>query len=953
MNKKLKIATAAVSVVMAGTMAFGIFGCSSNNSSKTSGKQEKYTVGTGDISNTTLNLNIGDNTQRSVSFKVGELISGTVKLPDGKSYSSSSLKPAWEAFQSMVGCKFNDVFSVTSKKVSTAKIATASGSRLVDMDIITDSAAEVSTYSADLLDLSNYLEEMPNYKAFLDANPIVRLSLTSNTKTGAMYYAPYFDGNNDVEKYELFKINWVQSLLDAAEGDANTTYKSQALEKQKSTGHADTLSTSTAIASFMGKTGKYHTDVLDKDGNKLAAGIDVNYDKALAAAKGVNGLGAAITATGVAAYTGDSGNIVDILNYVINNKEGEVTGAQLLKIVQEYIKVAYYVGGTDTAFYTQAGYKLSDVFVGNSAAWDVDLYAALGRVLVTNPSLLKSGKAGNTVGGKDATALQNVYLLAARQNNMQRMIDTVSMVGQLYGIRGLESKNIYSYIDFNGNLQDPRGDNATYEAMLKFNAFWQEGLVETGGSGSNGDQSYRGTKDQAVIEALSTYDYVNTQTPAGFELDGKVAKGKYDIEEGYNYAPVITPVSKWDEDSDGAVQEDEYFRFTESWRTTKDTGFCVPVNNVKNDPAKLQAVLKFIDTMFSNDGQIVLTYGPKSTSATAGDGFWYNEEATAAQVTAGQYFEFQGKKLYSTVNYGGKYQPHIEANVYDAYYGQQTKEGVKFDASGITYAGKKLTKPATDDGVKKNATVEGDVYVVTSTNTYKKLSGKYPADGFVVTADVAENTDAPTGAKYYVDKDGNILGSSGKKLPLISNSVNQWTTNATLNYTNFARYVIGSALAIGNKLQSFEFQLTSKMGRAGALVVDNALVKDGNANGIIRHTENKITANKWYIAVPTLLPYSQAQKNDLTSSYKDLFTNGENDTFTNNKNNSTNIYWEIIKNGLNAAKYNGSFNLGLTGTTTVDAIVSAVKSKGFAAYETIKNEAWASALTYYNTSLNK
>lgn len=947
MNNKLKIASAAVAVVMAGTMAFGMFGCGSSTSNKKSDKQEKYTVGTGSISNVTLNLNIGDNTQRSVSFKVGELISGTVKLPDGKSYSSSSLKPAWSAFQEMVGCKFNDVFSVTSKKVSTAKTSTATGSTLADMDIITDSAAEVSTYSSDLLDLSNYLNEMPNYKAFLDANPIVRLSLTSNTKTGAMYYAPYFDGNNDLEKYELFKINWVQSLLDAEAGDTTTTYKTHAEAKKAS------AATSTAITSYMGKTGSYHTDVLDKDGVKLAAGIDVNYDKALAAARSTTGLGEAITATGVAAYTGTSGNIVDIMNYVIDGKEGVVTGAQLLKIMQEYIKVAYYVGGTETPFYTQTGYKLSDVFVGNASAWDVDLYAALGRVLVTNPSLLKSGKAGNTVGGEGATELKNVYLLAARQNNMQRMIDSVSMIGQLYGVRGLESKNIYSYIDANGELQDPRGDADVYNAMLAFNGFWQEGLVTTGGSGSAGDQSYHGTSGQAVIEALSTYDYVNTQTPAGFELDGKVKKGKYDIEEGYNYAPIITPVSKWDEDSSGAVEADEYFRFTESWRTTKDTGFCVPVNNVKNDPAKLQAVLKFIDTMFSNDGQIVLTYGPKSTSATAGDGFWYNPEATPEQIAAGTYFEYEGKQLYSTVNYGGKYQPHIEENVYAAYYGQQTKEGVKFDASGVTYAGKNLGKTDLIDNnkVSKDTDVNGDVYVVNSKGVYSKLSGKYKADGYVVTADVAENTEAPIGAKYYVDKNGQIVGKDGKALPLIKDSVNQWTINATLNYTNFARYVIGSALAIGNKLQSFEFQLTSSMGRAGALVVDNALVKEGNANGIIRHTENRITENKWYIAVPTLLPYTQAQKNDLTGSYNDIYINGENNTFTNNKNNKTNFFFEVITNGLNAAKYTSGFNLGLTGTTTVEDIITAVKGKGFVQYETIKNDGWTAALNYYTTNL--
>ncbi|MDE6075310.1 MAG: hypothetical protein K2G26_02620, partial [Clostridia bacterium] len=486
--------------------------------------------------------------------------------------------------------------------------------------------------------------------------------------------------------------------------------------------YANTLTTETAITSFMGKTGSWTAEVLDKDGKKLDAGITVNYDKALAAAKGTEGLGAAVTAAAGKAYTGDSGNIVDIMNFAINEKQGAVTGAQLKKILQEYIKVAYYVGGTETSFYTQAGYKLSDVFAGYSAAWDVDLYAAIGRVLVTNPGILKSGKAGNTIGGEKATPHKNLYLLSARQNNMQRMIDTVSMVGQLYGVRGLESKNLYSYVGSDGKIKDPRGDAKSYEAMEKFNAFWKEGLIYTGASGSNADQSYY--KDETP-EALSCYDYVNTQTPVGFTLQGATTKS-YDVEEGYNYTPIITPVSKW---NDG---KEQVMRFTESWRTTKDTGFCVPVANVKDNPVKLRAVLTFIDKMFSNDGQILLTYGPKATSATAGDGYWYNEEATAEQVAAGTYFEYGGKKLYSTVEYGGVYQPHILENVYNAYYGKSTTENVKFDGSGLTYAGgDTVIAPASaltdgklgdDYKVKKDATLSYDVYCVDSKGKFVKVA---------------------------------------------------------------------------------------------------------------------------------------------------------------------------------------------------------------------------------------
>ena len=963
MNKKLKIATAAVSVVMAGTMAFGMFGCkSSGPSDNNGGKQKKYAVAaaTEDLSDVELKINIGDAAQRSISYQYGDLLSGTVTLPDGKSYTSSSLKPAWKAFQDELGVKFVDNWKYASNKVTNAKTATTSGSMLSDMDIITAGQSEINDNSSDMLDLSNYLDEMPNYKAFLDNNDIVRLSLTSNTNTGAMYSAPYFDGNNDIEKYELFKTNWVKALLDnTTGGDTTTTFKSHGTAKKTNTGYENTLTTSAAIQSFMGKTGSYTTDVLLNDGTK--GKITVNYDKALAAAKGSNGLGAAITETGVAAYTGEgeyaSGNIVDIMNYVINTKQGEVTGAQLLKILQEYIKVAYYAGdaSSTTAFYTQTGYNLSDVFVGNAAAWDVDLYAAIGRVLVTNPSLLKSGSAGNTIGGANATPLSNLYLPSARQNNMQRMIDSVSMIGQLYGVRGLESKNLYTYVGADGQIHDPRGEAASYEAMAKFNAFWQEGLIYTGASGNKADQSYY--KDKTP-EALSCYDYVNTQTPAGFKSQISESAGKdYAIEEGYDYTPIINPVSKWDEDGSSAIEADEYFRFTESWRTTKDTGFCVPVANVANSPKKLRAVLNFIDTMFSHDGQILLTYGPKASSATAKDGFWYNREATAQEVASGDYFTYGGKNLYheGTDKYAGEYQPKILDDVMNAYLGQ-TVNGICFDgSSGVQYAGgdtKYVGADKTDPTGKWNLT--NDTYEVNKAGKFVKVAkGTEMAKGtyYIVKATIAANTDAEGEAYYFVDKDGYLASKACKRVPLVTSDVNQWTTGATLNYTNFARYVIGSALPIGNKLQSFEFQLTSAMGRRGALVVDAACQA-----GVVRHTENMMTENPWYTVVPTVLPYTKAETTALGGTHVRLHDSKADKYFTNNKDAKTNLYWIIIQNGYSksaiSAVYDG-LGLGNTGATTATEIMQRLEVvDGFTAYLNIKKGAWNKSKNYF-TKLSK
>lgn len=897
MNKKLKIATIAASAVLAGTMVFGMFGCgggggngddpgndpggttnsaigtapaspaakattsaseivskltsssiglgtfvtNKNNAwqklqtfanggfvaTSTAGKQAKLTVAETYPSSTQIRFDIGDNNKRSISYNFGGLVSGTITLPDGKQYTSTSLKPTWAALQSKLGdngVTIVDAWSVASKKVETAMTSTTQS--LGDRDIITDGAKTINDNSSLFLDLSNYLDEMPNYKQFLEENPIVRLSLTSNTETGAMYVAPYFDGYDDIEKYDLFKTNWVEALLDnTTGGDTTTTFKSHI--EAKNTANGTTLATTySSIEPYMGRTGSWSVDVMDNDGEKVEDGITVNYDKALAAAKDESSaLGAAIKDAAGHVFDGTSGNIVDLMNFAINYTEGNVTGAKLLKILQEYVKVAYYVGNTDTSFYTRTGYNLSDVFVGNSAAWDVDLYAALGRCLVTNPSLLKSGSKGNTIGGANATPLSNLYLTSGRQSNMQRMVDVTGLVGELYGLRGIEGYNIYSYIDANGELQDVRRDYESYEAFNAFSKFYAEGLVFAGGASGNGEVSFY---KEGSVEVLSYHDYVNTQTPAGYQVQGDI-EGAYEIESDYYLTPVVTPVSKWNTsssyDSETYLPKDtEIMRMVNSWRSVKDTGFAVPLAAVQNNPEKLAAVLDFIDYLFSDDGQLTMSYGPKADSADSANGFWYNREATAAEIAAGTCFEYEGKMLYSETMYRGKYVPTVTEKVKDLYVGEEVN-GLKIDGTNSS-----------------------------------------------------------------------------------------WSTNCARSYTDFARYVIGSALPLGNKQQSFEYQMTSEMGKTGAAVVDAAL-----SCGVIRHPYPSLTNeynNSFYTLVPTVLPFTSAEISANTAAIL-VSETGKGSYFSNNKDDNTNLYWEIIKYGYDASKYNATMfdSIGLTKTS--------------------------------------
>lgn len=666
MNKTKKIAMAAVAVIMAGTMALPLAACTKKEKptlgEAAQGKLEVSVGSDGKLSysaDTTINMNIGDKVQRSISYRDGSgILSGTVKLPDGKEYKTGDMKPAWVNLQNKLNVKFNDAYKTDSKKLTTL-----TADELAAIDILTDSADAMTTEgmknSEKLLDFNNYLEYMPNYKAYLDANPVVRLALTSDTETGAMYYAPYFDGDNDVEKYTLVKKNWVKALLDGAPVATETTFKSQAAAKNatKNTADGDTQSidgTSAAATAFMGSE---DWEVLGGDGKTT---ISVKYSAALTDAT----LKSAVNAAAGKDYTGTSGNIVDIMNFIINEKQGEVTGDKLLAVLQAYIDAVYKVG-SNKAYATR-----SDVFNGINAAWDADLMTALFRCVVTNGKMLDS--AGGKIGDSGSTAENMLYALSAREKTTQRTMDIVAFAGELFGARGLESRYEYTYIDSTGTLKDARSQEYTYEALNKMSALAKEGLLYFG-QASNKEVSYYSSSS---IEALMMHDYSQTQTSTGgfaVQKDGEgnalIPNSK--IESSYDFEPILTAVSKWDTDDNGS--HETIMRFTESWRSIKNTGFCVLYDSVKSNPQKLSAILAFVDYIFSPDGQIDFTFGPQATNQAGDGGFWYNPEYNASthkESDGWGTFTYGGKTYASKTYYKGAYIPTVTDNMMSLFYGK-------------------------------------------------------------------------------------------------------------------------------------------------------------------------------------------------------------------------------------------------------------------------------------------
>ena len=765
MNKFKKLAIAAVSVAMAGTMALSVTACGGGNGGGNGGGgggmsteiKDHYGVlkddGSIDYSvyqnrgKVGLNVAIGyDKKETSISYlDLGQEIT----LPDGVKYSKTenSIKPTWVQLGKDLNIEWTDVWDGTGTAKNLNSLRT--NNIYATTDIFTtdlSAAVEGANGGASILNLAKYLDRMPNLHRFLRENPVVYLSLLQdgmNTTTGAnqeILVAPYFDGYDDIERYCIVRHDWAKKLLNGSTEGTSTTYASQCKEVK--------------IDAFMGNT-DYTVDALNANGVGTQK-ITKKYSAALAAAKSeATDLGKAYKAIANAVYGGTSGNIVDIMNAAVT-ANANATGAQLLNLFRAYIDVAV-VKADGTAAYSAE--NRANLFIGYDASWDVDDLVAILRCIKTNPGLLVAGS--TKVGG-----------IAPREGGNDRTPALVMLACQLYGIRGGASRNEYTYIANDGTLHDARTEVEFYQAMEKMYNLFQENLLAdySALSGFKTDCGV-GVDTTKGNEYFMVYDYSQTQTYYGFYSENNLM-GK-EIPDGYYFSPVITPVSKWDVDGNKTISADEYFRFTESWRSTKTGGLAVN-GAVEKSEAKLDAALQFIDYLYSEDGQILSTFGPMANGSgkDATGGFWYNEKATDAQVAAGEYFTYKGVK-YAGTEYKEKYTPTITQGLYESFMGK---------------------------------TVHG-----------WKLGGNL--------------------------------------------------SSTMLSFTGYARILMGSTLPLGVKDQSFENQLTSKMGKAGADVVGKALKAD-----VIKGMSLEVDSNNWWFTcVPTGLPLMDAVQETIGTSAHNLF----------------------------------------------------------------------------------
>ena len=279
---------------------------------------------------TTLRMATGYNSKKTGLSMDAEVAGEGITLADGVTYHAGDLKPTWVEVQNVLKIKIDDKYQGNSANNEFDYWK----ERMSEVDVLSGTASKLTEYGEQgvIVNIAEYLDKMPNFKAYLEANPIVRLSITGNTSNGAIYFSPYFDGVNDIERMPLMRVDMVQKLLDG-EGAF--------------TASASGKTATPVYQPYMPTSGKIDIETVKLDGSGVET-VTKDYS----------------------AY----GNIIEKMNAA-----GSIDGVTAVNMLREYIDKTY------NGYY---GTTRSNLFVGQNAAWDADELVALLRCVVANAQTL-------------------------------------------------------------------------------------------------------------------------------------------------------------------------------------------------------------------------------------------------------------------------------------------------------------------------------------------------------------------------------------------------------------------------------------------------------------------------------------------------------------------------------------------------------------------------------------
>ena len=522
----------------------------------------------------------------------GVIKSGSTQNPiDGQTYTSGDTLPAWKTFASKLGIanikqswSYGENDGDNFKSFKGAKSSTEDGAYIdknnQKTDLFYNTTANLNSLGDEdqLVDLTSYINNgsMPAFQKFLDDNPEVKTEITHN---GKIFYTPYLDGYQAIERNYVMDTTQVEKLLD------NDLPAGTGLLAAGKDGAAKGLKSTPKAQSYLGAEGK-------------------NYDKDLEITIVNPKTNAKIS---VKVYQTD--NIIAQQNKLL--EEG-TTGKALIDQFKEYVKVAY----KDILPYYDN--KISKMFTSVGACYNADDLVALLRIFKANPDVLYGS----------ADVYDEVVPVFPRGQADNRVENILNFGATLYGVQGRGSEYDHLFFGADNKLHDFDTVTASYEMVEKLHDLYAEGLIQAdfwaGSSGTGGiDTFFKKNQVDKSTYGLMEYDYTATQSQANdiqngvgtASSDRKTSKSGYDFSndtvtgikcilspltyvatEAFNYnQSLVSNVGK------------TITRYYEENRAVKNTSWAIPKGSDNIDSA-----IALMDFMFTKEGWEIQNFGPEN-----------------------------------------------------------------------------------------------------------------------------------------------------------------------------------------------------------------------------------------------------------------------------------------------------------------------------------------------------
>ena len=503
----------------------------------------------------------------------------------GETITQGTMLPAWKAFASYTKTTIVEASSYTQSSDSAVwQDVTTNGfvnqnnsSRKIDL--LYNSTSSFKSNSSSLVNLSNYLDQMPNFSAWLAKNPTMAKAITID---GGIYYTPYFDGYNDIERMFIMDTSMVKLVLDSTEGwDESTT------------------NGGTSPSSNVLQGGFYQPFV----------NADYNYPDA------TTKVPVLVNGETVETTINQTENIIKKQNALLATG---CTGKELAEQLIDYITTAHSLSFIK-GYYTNP----SDLYISSAAAYNTDELIALMRVIKANPGLIT---------GDASAEVETFFPRAASNNRIENILD----FAQVWGVQGLDAEQNNFYFAGDGKLHALETTQASYDALNYLSEMYDEGLF-VGDFYTDAKDSKRSTGmlDRYYKKTLTgsgygfmMYDY-SAATIAANDIYNGIGTAASAREKGVfdsNYSQtgitaVLPPLTYWaTENTWDHSQAINNFtgktlnRYYESNRALKSTTWAIPATS-----DNVAGAVRLMDFMFSSFGKLIQDYGPTAYWGKPGD----------------------------------------------------------------------------------------------------------------------------------------------------------------------------------------------------------------------------------------------------------------------------------------------------------------------------------------------